>query len=239
MQRIVNQNKMKVTHKNHPRKISEMSADEKKAYNRKKQQERRSREKKRKNSSKIRSRETTLKSTSVKSEELPSSSRATTYRSIKRATTAMPSSPNTYATVVNKLIDNATPRKVAALKSQAIKCKLYQPDLMSGVKETVNKFKSVKGQSKYASLIAIAMVCHTSGVKHRKLSKSGIPSRLYTHVKQGKEIRKKRKDSMLSQPTLVDKVQNHWYENSREMPLHKRVKKQKPLFLLESTYMAS
>ena len=104
---------------------------------------------------------------------------------------------------------------------------------MSGVKETVNKLKSVKGQSKYASLKAIAMVCHTSGVKHRKLSKSGIPSRLYTRVKQGKEIRKKRKDSMLSQPTLVDKVQNHWYENSREMPLHKRVKKQKPLFLLD------
>ena len=88
---------------------------------------------------------------------------------------------------MNKLIDNATPRKVAALKSQGIKRKLYQPDLMSGVKETVNKLKSVKGQSKYASLKAIAMVCHTSGVKHRKLSKSGIPSRLYTRVKQGRD----------------------------------------------------
>jgi len=136
----------------------------------------------------------------------------------------MPSSPTSYAVVVNNLIVNATPRKAKALDKSLghVKRKLYDRDIFNGMAKSMKSLKNLKGPVKSSSMTTFGKICLNSGMSHKKVVQLGLSSRAFSNIKKGRS-RKKRKDAM--QPEVVNQVQDFWYEKSRELPLQKRVEK--------------
>ena len=218
------------------KKITDMTPEEKKAYNKKKQKESRSRMKQKLKTPKRSIEEVKDRVKQSKSTH-QSSSRSTRYRAMSRIKETMPSSPTTYAEVVDKLIESATPKKTEALQSRGVKRKLYETedtDMTNAMTKSIKSIKLLKGPSKSVSIHTFGKICMNRGMSSRKVAKIGLSSRAFSRIKKGKDLRNKRKDAI--QPEIVDLAQDFWYEKSRELPLQKRVKKSKPLCLLESTY---
>ena len=84
--------------------------------------------KKRQSTSQTSASQSTPSSSSSKSTmNIKAGSCTTRFRTLTRVGKEMPSSPTSYAEIVNQLVDKATPRKAKALRSGTLKRKLFKP----------------------------------------------------------------------------------------------------------------
>jgi len=163
---------------------------------------------------------------------------ATVKRRITVVKQVLPSTPRSFAKVVSKVIESTTPRKREALIKTGVGVRRSLEDelLLTGIKYSIketNKIMKTSENVKRAKIILKAAL--VVGKSKRKMTRHlGVSWRLL-----GNELRRKRSGEVMNNSEVSEKVKEHWLseEVSRCLPLKKRVKKGKPMYLLEMTYM--
>jgi len=107
--------------------------------------------------------------------------------------------------------------------------------LQDGLKVEIQEAKSCMNDQSRRSYYDLASVKKRGGLSYRKAEALGISRHVFNRVSRGRRmIRKKRCDTI---PTVTrDKVISFWLAASREYPCKKRVKGNRSIFVLTSTY---
>lgn len=171
-----------------------------------------------------------------------STSGSTLRRRVREIQKIIPQSPTTYAAVVDRLTASTTPTQRAALNKKGIKRKLSESFVEEGIIDLMKDLKQAKGSKtteKRRLGHTVLKVCARGKTPYKQVEAYGFSAKTYNKARKGRlmMIRKMRKDAI--QPHVAAKIEEYWYEISREVPLKRRVKKGKPLFLLECTYTAA
>lgn len=174
-----------------------------------------------------------------------SSSLSTIYRKKNKAKSMLPKSPRSFAAVVEKIITDATPRKQKEMEKRGIKRKLGDEfETVRSIQATVGEMKTKMTEEKRQRYNLIMHAC-TKTAKYRNAKQIAsflgfggkVKRKIQGFRKQKVTLTRKRRKDATDQQT-VEKVQNHWYSEgiSRIVPLKKKVKKGKPLYVLETSY---
>lgn len=170
-----------------------------------------------------------------------STSRSTVYRKVNLIKKHMAESPRTYANIVDKLMTYTTPKKRAELERRRLKRKLYNEDkvdpINDGIKLIIEDAKISKDDKKRRSYYELASAARKGKLTYRHAMSLGISKHIYHRVIAGKNSQRKIRNDHLGQ-TVKDKVINFWFGASREYPCKKRVKKNRSIFVLTSTYIS-
>lgn len=228
--------------------LKSMTASERKEYNKLKKQESRERKpqqarvaERQKNTKQRReSRVSSMSTPSIS--DGGSVSRASRYRTIQSIKKQLPTDPETFADVLEHLTNSATPRKKTAVQKRFRKGNTCRRNLGSELAVTMRdelrdlrKSGTVK-QANRAAYCALVRLCVAGRLTRRTLAACGISHTTSWRAKKRllQVTRKKRKNALSTDVT--DTVTKFWYESAREMPLKKRVKKGKPLYMLDCNY---
>ena len=177
-------------------------------------------------------------------------SKATVFRKRNKIKEILPQSPRSFAVVMDKVIGDATPKKQNELQKRGINRKLedeYNEDIVQSINTTVHEFRSEMTEDKRQHYNLLLQAClRTSKYKsaHRIASTLGFGDKMREKMKRMKNqkmniTRRQRKDTI--DPLTVAKVEDHWRSEgiSRIVPLKKKVKARKPLYVLETSYTAA
>ena len=175
----------------------------------------------------------------------PKVSRTTLYRRKMQARQHMPESPVQYASVVQHLVQAATPRKEVELNKRGLKRKLEDTYMYDELEESIRsavvglKTKMTEGKRQKYNLIAYAcQQMKKYDIKDRVAASLGIGGKTRRRARKQTLCtgRKKRKDS-LNQITVYA-VEDFWKsaDVSGIMPLKEQVRKGEPAYLLECNY---
>ena len=151
---------------------------------------------------------------------------------------------------MDKVIGDATPKKQNELQKRGINRKLedeYNEDIVQSINTTVHEFRSEMTEDKRQHYNLLLQAClRTSKYKsaHLIASTLGFGDKMRKKMKRMKNqkmnvTRRQRKDTI--DPLIVAKVEDHWRSEgiSRIVPLKKKVKARKPLYVLETSYTAA
>lgn len=229
------------------KRIKLMTSEERKEYNRQKKKESRNKRTKQKKTY-DRQKDRDRKVTSEESHDTKQTrgntgtSRATLFRKAKQIREQLPQSPKSYAATIDRVINPATPKKVAELEKRGVKRKLDESmtAITSSIQEEVKELRSKqmtenkRRQYKFLTHAACKATAKYPRMRRKIADLLGIGGKV---LRNKRIIRKIRRDTLPQ--TTKDKVQRFWKSEdvSREVPLKKRVKK--PQMVHQSTKSSS
>lgn len=173
-------------------------------------------------------------------------SRSTIYRRSREAAKHMPKSPRTYVSVIENLVEKASPNKKTELERRSLKRKLADEFVCDSLRETVGELKKHMTEEKRKQYHVIVNACQLQrkyGVKGKLAASLGIGGKVKRKLKKreagvlGSISRKRRRDA--TNPETVSQVESFWISEgvSHVVPLKKRVKKGRPLYVLDCSYI--
>ncbi len=171
---------------------------------------------------------------------IPTLTRTTMQRRVRVVKQILPSTPKSFAAVVAKVITAATPRKRDALANAGVRARRSLEDelVFKGIKETISNVKKCPRTSANVKMAKMLLQAATAATnKRRRMTQFLGASKRLLH--SANELRQPRKNCVVNNEETKELVAAYWMseEVSRCLPLKKRVKKGKPMYLLEMTYM--
>lgn len=166
-------------------------------------------------------------------------SRASVYRKAHQIKDNLNYSPKTYCNVVEILYKGASPAKKAEFEKRQEKVakrildendEILQSPVIASLKAAVAETKKTR-----KIYYALAHVVQKSALTYRKAVAIGINKKVFVKVKRGVQVKQKIGSRNLPIST-TEKVRKYWYSVAREYPCKKRVKKNRSLHIIESSY---
>lgn len=142
-------------------------------------------------------------------------------------------SDNTKRVTQRREIDNepteAPPKEKTVMQNNIVM-------MEEGMKNMVHSVKLSQNDDKRKVYYKAAAIAKEAGMTYRNAQQLGISKHVYHRASLTPNyIRKKRRDKITE--TVQKQVVNFWFDCSREYPCKKRVKKNKSIFVLTSSYI--